>query len=289
MTRTCQQAYNLDEEFCPGFKETCHQIITDMSEIYHVDIHSWTIMSTHYHLAISIEKPECDLEDIRTRYERLQERLKQPKPWRDWYLQKYYKRFTDLSWVMWDINMRIALAYNLLHKTTGHFWGARFKSKILEDDAALLAVCLYIEQNPVKAGICELPSEFPYCSAARVKQELENDEESVPKTPAIGAFKKLEGRIRAWCYVQWVDYQTRVILGGEANIQPPEEIAELILPADKMEAWKKDFASGGPVNWRTQSYGSKEFEERIQKKELERQREFAHQQYLESRKKKKAG
>ncbi len=287
MTRTCQQAFNLDEEHCPGFKEICHEIITDMEAIYHVDIYSWVYMSNHYHLSLTVEKPERNTEDIRARYERLQEHLKKPKPWRKWYLKKYYKRFTDLSWYMWEINLRMAKAYNERHNTKGHFWGARFKSKVLEDEEAILRVCTYIEQNPVKAGICEVPSEYPYCSVGKAKQELENDEKAVPKTPAIGRFEKLEGRIRAWRYVQWMDYQTRVILGRETNVQPPVEIAEMIIPADKMEAWRKDFEKGGPVDWRTQSYGSQEFEAQIREEERAHQLKLAHEQYLESRKKKK--
>jgi len=78
----------------------------------------------------------------------------------------------------------------------------------------------------------------------------------------------------------------RVILDGEVNVQPPAEIAEMILPADKMEAWRKDFANGGPADCRTQSYGSDEFESKIREDERALQLKLAHEQYLEARKKK---
>ena len=253
MTRTCQQAFNLDQEHSPGFKETCRQIISEMAEIYHVDINSWVTMSNHVHLALSVRKPERNAADIQSRYERLQDHLKDPKPWRDWYVKKYYKRFTDLSWYMWEVNLRMAKAYNRLHKTSGHFWGGRFKSKVLEDEAALLRVMTYIEQNPVKAGMCEVPSDFPDCSAGWAKLELENDEAAIPKIPAVGPFKRVEGRERAMRYVAWMDYQTRVIIGGEFNVQPPAEIATLILPEDQIEVWRKDFEEGRPTDWRPES------------------------------------
>ncbi len=78
----------------------------------------------------------------------------------------------------------------------------------------------------------------------------------------------------------------RVILGGETNIQPPAEIAEMILPADKMEAWRNTSKKEGG-DWRTQSYGSQEFEAQIKEEARARQLKLAHEQYQESRKKKK--
>lgn len=284
MTRTCQQAFNLDEKTCPGFKETCHQIISAMASIYHVQIFAWVYMDNHIHLALSVSKPDCCEEDIRTRYEKLQQHLKYPRPWRSWYLDRYYSRFTDLSRFMWEINMRIALAYNRRFQTKGHFWGGRFKSKVLENEDALLRVMAYIEQNPVKAKLCQVPSQYPYCSAGRAKRKLRAGKMTQPRVPAIGPFKKMSGRFRAECYVMWMDHQSRLLLGKVPLGQSPPEITAILLGERECEEWRKAFARGAPSDWRTQSYGSTEFERHIKQLERRRRQALDHQMYLKQQK-----
>ena len=46
----------------------------------------------------------------------------------------------------------------------GSVFAGRFKSVPVEDDAQLLAAVRYIHDNPVKAGICAVPDEYPWSS-----------------------------------------------------------------------------------------------------------------------------
>ena len=46
----------------------------------------------------------------------------------------------------------------------GAFFEERFKSVAILDDESLLAVCAYIDLNPVAAGIAEVPEASPYTS-----------------------------------------------------------------------------------------------------------------------------
>jgi REP element-mobilizing transposase RayT len=48
----------------------------------------------------------------------------------------------------------------------GHLFGARFYSNPVEDDDELLATCRYVLLNPVRAGLCERPEDWPW-SASR--------------------------------------------------------------------------------------------------------------------------
>lgn len=50
------------------------------------------------------------------------------------------------------------------YKRTGHLFQDRFKSEPIDDDPQLLAVLRYIYQNPVKAGLCERPEDYPWSS-----------------------------------------------------------------------------------------------------------------------------
>ena len=55
--------------------------------------------------------------------------------------------------------------YNLKYERTGHLFQDRFKSEPIEDEAYLLTVFRYILMNPVKAGLCRQPENYPYSSA----------------------------------------------------------------------------------------------------------------------------
>ena len=46
----------------------------------------------------------------------------------------------------------------------GRFWQGRFHSKLVEDDKYLLTAGLYIERNPVRAGLVKSPSEYKWSS-----------------------------------------------------------------------------------------------------------------------------
>ena len=55
--------------------------------------------------------------------------------------------------------------YNVKYERTGHLFRDRFRSEPVEDEKGLLTVFRFILMNPVKAGICRKPGEYPYSSA----------------------------------------------------------------------------------------------------------------------------
>jgi REP element-mobilizing transposase RayT len=58
------------------------------------------------------------------------------------------------------INSRIAREYNKRYGRTGHLWGDRYKSVIIENSKALLSFIRYIYFNPVRAGIVSHPKDY---------------------------------------------------------------------------------------------------------------------------------
>lgn len=60
---------------------------------------------------------------------------------------------------------------NKLLKRKGQFWAVECFDRYIRDYRHFNAVVRYIENNPVKAGLCERPEDWPYGSAAerRVK------------------------------------------------------------------------------------------------------------------------
>ena len=223
MTRTAQKAFYLAESHDGEMKPEVDRIIRSMAQVYYVEVFAWVYMDNHIHLALSVKKPEMDPEDVQARFLKLQDHLKHPKPWREWYLDRTYERFTDLSWFMWEINRRIAVAHNHRHKTAGHFWGGRFKSKIIENEKALLKVMTYIEQNPVRAKLCQKPSEYRWCSAGATRNNIKK--ELPTKVPPIDVFRNIASENRAKAYVLWMDCQADLILHLELRAErPPPDI-----------------------------------------------------------------
>lgn len=49
-------------------------------------------------------------------------------------------------------------------KRSGHIYGSRYNSEIVESDAYLLWLIRYIHRNPVRAGMCSSVKEYRWCS-----------------------------------------------------------------------------------------------------------------------------
>jgi hypothetical protein len=61
---------------------------------------------------------------------------------------------------MRNIQSGFALWYNRNNNRRGRFWADRFKSVYLENEAAVLDCMLYVELNPVRAGLVERPEDW---------------------------------------------------------------------------------------------------------------------------------
>jgi hypothetical protein len=70
-----------------------------------------------------------------------------------------------LSKYMRQLNMNYAIYFNKKNHRSGHLWQGRFQSWFVTDDAYLYTLILYIEHNPLKAGMVSVPEEYPYSSA----------------------------------------------------------------------------------------------------------------------------
>jgi putative transposase len=72
----------------------------------------------------------------------------------------------DLSAGMHRLNGRYAQAFNELHEVDGHLFQGRFGSTLIESEGHLLEVVRYIFLNPVRAGVCGTPDDWPWSSYA---------------------------------------------------------------------------------------------------------------------------
>jgi REP element-mobilizing transposase RayT len=76
-------------------------------------------------------------------------------------------RTTDdarLADAMKRLNWLYARTMNAKYGTGGHVFGARYGSTLVESDAHLKDACRYVALNPVRAGLCLFPEEWPWSS-----------------------------------------------------------------------------------------------------------------------------
>ncbi len=67
-----------------------------------------------------------------------------------------------LSSIMQWIMSVFAMAYNRQHALTGHVWGERFFSRILDSFNDLIRTFRYIDQNPIQANQTEDIRSWPF-------------------------------------------------------------------------------------------------------------------------------
>ncbi|WP_286272261.1 transposase [Thalassotalea hakodatensis] len=93
-----------------------------------VAIHAWVLMTNHVHLLCTPKKPKA------------------------------------VSFMMQGLGRRYVQYFNYSHQRTGTLWEGRYKSCLVQNSNYLLEVYRYIELNPVRAGMVDNPTDYPWSS-----------------------------------------------------------------------------------------------------------------------------
>ena len=76
-------------------------------------------------------------------------------------------RQANLSRLMRHINGITTQQFNRRHGLVGHLFQGRFKAILVDRDAYLLALCRYVERNPVAAGLVGHAGDWRWSSSSR--------------------------------------------------------------------------------------------------------------------------
>ena len=175
--------------------------IKELSEVFAIDVCAYAIMSNHYHVILHVDADTAknwDQTEVIKRWRKLFgsgvliERYLAGQCKTDAELGKlaetaeiWRARLMDISWFMRCLNESIARKANKEDNCKGRFWEGRFKSQALLDEGALLACMVYVDLNPVRAGICETPEASDFTSLQQRLQEYQGkaaDNQTPPRS-----------------------------------------------------------------------------------------------------------
>ena len=156
----------------PMMEHQARQLFEDIllfySEIYSCMLVAFAILGNHYHSVILFQAffalPRAELRQLAVRL--YAGKLYKPYLfWREKQWKRFNERLFDVSEFMRNVESAYAVAYNRAFGRRGRLWADRFKSTLLESWGAVQAAALYVEMNPVRAGLVSRPEDYRYGSA----------------------------------------------------------------------------------------------------------------------------
>lgn len=102
--------------------------LREYSQKYKVDVHAWVMMTNHVHLLCTPRKADA------------------------------------VSSMMQAQGRRYVRYFNHSYQRSGTLWEGRYKSCLVQEELYLMEVYRYIELNPVRAGMVDVPGEYRWSS-----------------------------------------------------------------------------------------------------------------------------
>lgn len=195
--------------------------LTQLDQIFAIDICAYALMSNHYHLVLFINQEQANHwsdDEVIQRWTSLFkgpvliQRYKQGISQTEAELKKvaeiaaqWRKRLADISWFMRCLNEHIARKANEEDQCKGRFWEGRFKSQALLDEQGLLTCMAYVDLNPVRAGIADCPEHSDFTSVQQRIAEYTQDHKDQEK-PALKNFSAKQADSDQAIHFDYADY-----------------------------------------------------------------------------------
>jgi putative transposase len=126
-----------------GDRETMRELLDENARRFDVAIHAYVLMDNHFHLLLT---PNAD---------------------------------DSLPKMMQAVGRTYVRYFNDVHKRSGTLWEGRYKSALVQTERYLLACMVYLDLNPVRAGLVSRPQDYPWSSYAHYAG-IRNDRRVTP-------------------------------------------------------------------------------------------------------------
>lgn len=185
--------------------------LSQLSKIFSIDIYAYAIMDNHLHTVLCVRPDKAEQWNESHIVERWSQLFKIPILIERYIygqchsdaeilkaqeiIETWKSRLMDISWFMRCLNEYIARKANAEDSCTGRFWEGRFKTQALLNEQALLACMVYVDLNPVRAGISDSLHKSEHTS---IKQRIDSltqkqPEKTIPLAPFIASSQKKSG------------------------------------------------------------------------------------------------
>lgn len=168
-------------------KQWIEDRLEHLTQSFAIGVGGFAVMDSHLHVVCRLDPNESRNwlpEEIMRRwiavYPPRNLALDSPKAVNTWITQQVKdthrvevlrQRLSNLGWFMKALKEPLARIANKADCCRGTFWSARYKSIAILDDEALLATSIYVDLNPLAAGIAETPENSNHTS---IKQRVEH-------------------------------------------------------------------------------------------------------------------
>jgi putative transposase len=160
-------------------KEKLRLLLWEYAEFCGLEIVTYCVMSNHFHVLVRVPE-DVALSDVellekirrfygkksplvQTMQKHFEKHGKVPEDLR----QSLMGRMGDVSNFMKEVKQRFSKWYNKQTNRFGTMWAERFKSVLVEDSVdAVSTVAMYVDLNPVRAGLVKDPKDYRYCGYA---------------------------------------------------------------------------------------------------------------------------
>lgn len=231
----CSRTGGVKGEF-PLNDGLCRRRLVDLfrlfSRVYCCKIIGFCIMGNHYHLIVQFDEQRA----MTRRELRKRAALIYSKSVLDGWLKDKWERFEarifNVSELMRNLQASFARWYNQKNQRRGRFWANRFKSTLLEDRQQVIDCLLYVDLNPVRAGLVKRPEQWEGSSI--FYRELGKDRWLAPLGDILGIKKHSQALTQ---------YKSRLYYRGAVPTKPGQAaILNKIIKEEEARGFKKSGA-----------------------------------------------
>ncbi len=222
-------------------RETLCQMMWKVAEFCGVEILTFAFMSNHFHIEVRVPLmgPVSDDELLR-RYELLHPKptLKNPAtiesiraqleangPEAEAWRRKQLRLMGDISQFMKLLKQRISIRFNRTHRRFGPVWSGRFTSVLMEGQArdnASLSTALYIDLNPLRAGIVRDPKDYRFCGYGAAVGGDERARRGIMRLTESATWEEAQARYRELLFAAGAEFRSK------GRVITQEELVDVI-------------------------------------------------------------
>lgn len=187
-------------------KEYLLELIERFALGFFVEIHAYCIMGNHFHIlatGLDLVAKHVSEQELLERYRFIYGKEAEPPagsyaengeiiPDADEGIERLRRRLSSISCFMQELKQTFSRWYNKKYQRKGYLWGDRFRGVIISPEEAELSSSIYIDLNPVRAGIVKKPEDYPWSSIGlRIMQPKRAE---ILLKPLISVVESTEGK-----------------------------------------------------------------------------------------------